>query len=370
MARQSEDTKQSKYVIRIICEGEKTEPLFFTSLCDKLIDGSYDTGNWNVRTIPQPDIPEENTLVTNRGWYKKKEKKIRGKTQPHNAEVNGQPPLSWVLLARKKLTEGVDEAWAVFDKDEHPAKMEAFEEAGKVIDGKVIHIAFSSRSFEYYLLLHFEYVYHSFVATECGERVDGKKVLYHCMANNASKKSCKGDLCINGYARSKKYWKETKTSESTFPLVEERLRAGIINANRLRAEGFLHKDVPIYERNPYTDVDKLICRLLHTTVIEPGKECFFVDNGDQFRIRHFKNIIVFYNKSKRTVILSEGLLKKYNWKTNSFTDLNERLVLKPGDGGFCFCDLNSAEVILIERTPTRSEYIFLPDYNQLCRKER
>ena len=342
MTRQSEDTKQSKYVIRIICEGEKTEPLFFTSLCDKLIDGSYDTGNWNVRTIPQPDIPEENTLVTNRGWYKKKEKKIRGKTQPHNAEVNGQPPLSWVLLARKKLTEGVDEAWAVFDKDEHPAKMEAFEEAGKVIDGKVIHIAFSSRSFEYYLLLHFEYVYHSFVATECGERVDGKKVLYHCMANDASKKSCKGDLCINGYARSKKYWKETKTSESTFPLVEERLRAGIINANRLRAEGFLHEDVPIYERNPYTDVDKLICRLLHTTVIEPEKECFFVDNGDQFRIRHFKNIIVFYNKSKRTVILSEGLLKKYNWKTNSSTDLNERLVLKPGDGGFCFCDPNTS----------------------------
>ena len=183
------------------------------------------------------------------------------------------------------------------------------------------------------------------------------------MADNESEKSCKGDLCINGYARSKKYWKETKTSQSTFPLVEERLRAGIINANRLRAESFLHEDVPIYERNPYTDVDKLICRLLHTTVIEPGKECFFMDNGDQLQIRHFKNIIVFYNKSKRTVILSEGLLKKYDWKTNSSTDLNERLVLKPGDGGFSFCDLNSTEVILIERTPTRLEYIFLPDYN-------
>lgn len=79
MARQSEDTKQSKYVIRIICEGEKTEPLFFTSLCDKLIDGSYDTGNWDVRTIPQPDIPEEKTLVTNRGWYKRKRKRQKAK---------------------------------------------------------------------------------------------------------------------------------------------------------------------------------------------------------------------------------------------------------------------------------------------------
>ena len=28
MARQSENSKHSKYVIRIICEGEKTEPLF------------------------------------------------------------------------------------------------------------------------------------------------------------------------------------------------------------------------------------------------------------------------------------------------------------------------------------------------------
>lgn len=74
--------------------------------------------------------------------------------------------------------------------------MEAFEEAGKVIDGKVIHIAFSSRSFEYYLLLHFEYVYHSFVATECGERVDGKKVLYHCMANDASKNLAK-EICVS-----------------------------------------------------------------------------------------------------------------------------------------------------------------------------
>ena len=34
MARNNENTRHSKYVIRIVCEGEKTEPLFFTSLCD------------------------------------------------------------------------------------------------------------------------------------------------------------------------------------------------------------------------------------------------------------------------------------------------------------------------------------------------
>ena len=75
-------------------------------------------------------------------------------------------------------------------------------------------------------------------------------VLYHCVENNASEKSCKGNLCINGYARYKKYWKETKTSKSTFPLVEERLKAGIINANKLRRAVYMKmvlfmKEIPI-----------------------------------------------------------------------------------------------------------------------------
>lgn len=77
MARQSEDSRHSKYVIRIICEGEKTEPLFFTSLCDRLLD---ENDGRDVKTIPQPDIPVENASVSDRGLYKnKKEKKLRVK---------------------------------------------------------------------------------------------------------------------------------------------------------------------------------------------------------------------------------------------------------------------------------------------------
>ena len=64
------------------------------------------------------------------------------------------------------MSEGVDESWAVYDKDEHPKHEEAMAEAIKIIDGKKVNIAFSSRSFEYYLLLHFEYLYYSFDATE------------------------------------------------------------------------------------------------------------------------------------------------------------------------------------------------------------
>lgn len=75
---------------------------------------------------------------------------------------------------------------------------EAFKEAEKEIDGKTVNIAFSSRSFEYYLLLHFEYLYYDFQSTECGERINGKKVLYHCMAENATEKACKVKGVLTG----------------------------------------------------------------------------------------------------------------------------------------------------------------------------
>lgn len=42
MARTSENKRHSKYVIRIVCEGDKTEPLFFTDLCDQFYGDSKD----------------------------------------------------------------------------------------------------------------------------------------------------------------------------------------------------------------------------------------------------------------------------------------------------------------------------------------
>lgn len=362
MARLNEDTRHSKYVIRIICEGEKTEPLFFTSLCDRLLEDScYSVENYDIQTIPQPIIPEEEPVFVGRGIYKGKKRQSKGKEIKPPIIISGVPPLKWVVFARKKLNEGVNEAWAVFDKDEHPAMKEAFKEAEKEIDGKTVNIAFSSRSFEYYLLLHFEYLYYDFQSTECGERINGKKVLYHCMAENATEKACQGERCINGYARMMKYWKETKTSESTFPLVENRLRTGIINANRLRAESNAANSCPIYERNPYTDVDKLVCRLINTKVIPYGTECLFTDSGEFLRIRVYKDIILVCNKSDRTTILQTGFIKKYDWVKNETINLNDRIVLPPHESAFCFCNFISSEVAVIERTMTHPEYLFLPD---------
>ena len=176
MARTSENKRHSKYVIRIVCEGDKTEPLFFTDLCDQFYGDSKD---FDVRTIPQPNIPVEDAEAdSSRGSYKGKKRKVKSGGQKDVAEdevITGVPPLKWVLYARKIMSEGVDESWAVYDKDEHPKHEEAMAEANKIIDGKKVNIAFSSRSFEYYLLLHFEYLYYNFDATEFGKRIKGKK---------------------------------------------------------------------------------------------------------------------------------------------------------------------------------------------------
>lgn len=361
MVRQSEDTKQSKYVIRIICEGEKTEPLFFTSLCDRLIDESYEMNHWDVKTIPQPDIPEEKPSVSDRGWYKTKNRKTKGKEPKQKRELTGQPPLNWVHLSRKKLKEGVDEAWAVFDKDEHPARKAAFEEAERVVDGKIVHIAFSSRSFEYYLLLHFEYLYHAFQATECGERINGKKVYYDCMTEDAKDKACHGERCINGYARLKEYWKESKTSQSTFPLVEKRLRVGIINANKLRTQSSLTENCPIYDRNPYTDVDRLVCRLIRTQIIPYGELCILQNFGDELHFKISNNVMVVCNRSSHKVIMPDGLLKRYSRKSNICENLNERVILSVNESKSWELNLDDSEVVLIERSAVHPEYIFLSD---------
>lgn len=238
MARQSEDSRHSKYVIRIICEGEKTEPLFFTSLCDRLLD---ENDGRDVKTIPQPDK-------------------------------------------------------------------------------------------------------------------------YDCMTQTAKENACHGEKCINGYARLKKYWNETKTSHSTFPLIEKRLKAGIINAKRLRIESDNKEICPIYVRNPYTDVDKLVCRLIHTKIISYGEECLFKDSKDELFIKMYKSVIIVCNKSSHTVVIPDGLLKIYNWETDKYESISDRSILSANEYTFWFFTLKKPEVILIERNETHSEYIFFPYY--------
>lgn len=308
MARASENTRTSQYVLKVVCEGEKTEPLFFTSLFEQY----FSDKGIIASTVPQPKIPEDNDDVSReRGGYRGKKRTTASSPIDDEPVIKGQPPLKWVRYARYLLQEeGVNEAWAVFDKDEHPACEQAFQEADELVDGKRVNIAFSSRSFEYYLLLHFEYLYQAFQETECNSKT---KV---CGTDSDDASNCHGEICINGYARSKGYWNETKTSESTYPLVQDRLVKGIANAIRLRAESNGNEDTPVYMRNPYTNADRLVGRVIGMEPIDKGKESHFAESGDDFTASFCNGKLNIRNNGNRTLLVTPRMVVLHNTDTH------------------------------------------------------
>lgn len=363
MARTNENKRHSKYVIRIVCEGDKTEPLFFTDLCDQFYGDSKD---FDVRTIPQPNIPVEDAGAdSSRGNYKGKKRKVKSGGQKNVAEdevIIGVPPLKWVLYARKIMSEGVDESWAVYDKDEHPKHEEAMAEANKIIDGKKVNIAFSSRSFEYYLLLHFEYLYYSFDATECGERIKGKKQIYECGTGKNPDKDCDGKKCINGYARKHGYWMESKSSISTFPLVKDKLLKGMINACRLRTESDSKTDEPIYKRNPYTNVDILVGRLIGKETVSYGTTYTFRDHGSDWSVKLDEKGLNLTNNKNGSEIFQRGMFIIYDLEKNTRKELNEKvLLLGSEDTNLLPCTLTDRQVISIKLSHEK-EVLLLPNF--------
>ncbi|KAA6327311.1 hypothetical protein EZS27_023696 [termite gut metagenome] len=227
-------SRYSNYSISIICEGTRTEKLFFESIRDEIQTEKNDCVI-NVYPRNKTEINESNE--TNRGAYKgRKRQTNKGNKKFEIEEIKGALPLKWIEEGRRHLEDGrANEAWAVFDKDRHPKAKEAFELAEKEINGMKVNIAFSSICFEYYLLLHFECIYRKF--DQCEE--------------------------VNEYARKKQYWKETKKENSTYNIVKDRLQIGFADCAWLRfTSDEKEKDIPVYKRNPYTNVDKLVCKLI------------------------------------------------------------------------------------------------------------
>jgi hypothetical protein len=346
MARRSENSRHSKYVIRIVCEGDKTEPLFFTDLCDTYY---YKDAAMDVRTIPQPPAVQEEEATeasTRRGSYQGKKRKVSTNSN-EEVKITGAPPLKWVSYARQILSEGVDESWAVYDKDEHPLHKEAVEEANREVNGKKVNIAFSSRSFEYYLLLHFEYLYYRFEKTECGDRSKGNKHIYECGTGKHPEHDCHGKLCINGYAREHGYWMESKSSVSTFPLVKDRLLTGIVHACRLRSESDRETNLPFYERNPYTNVDRLVGRLIGYEAVGFGQAFNDHLHGRDLSIKLDVDGFRIENRSSVSEIITKEEVSIYDHIAGKRTPLiDSNLILLPGGVKTYPCHLDLNQIVV------------------------
>lgn len=325
----------------LICEGIHTEPNFFGAMVEWLKE--EEKINFIVQILPKPTInPSDNELDLHRGVVTRKKRSLKKDTLAQQkletpSLFQGQPPLNWVEAGIEQL-HIYDEVWAIFDKDGHPKTEEAFDRAEEAeVEGKKVKIAFSSRCFEYYLLLHFELIYKAFEKSECNGKkysVDGKEsktVSYHCMTSRAVEgKACRGDKCINGYARLKDYWKDSKGARSTFPIVKDKLWIGICNAHTVRWRSeILLPETDFYARNPYVDTDRLICRLLGYGTIEHQEVNSLSSGNDCCQMTREKDVMTLTLKSDTIIIIPPGNIVVYNNQTGESHEAGVRLMMTP-----------------------------------------
>lgn len=317
--------RKTKNNIVIVCEGTETEYDYFTGLKNYLGDsGKY----YTIKIVPTKD-PEG----IQGGNRQRKNRKLNGDrdTLRYYEQVEEsrelydkyhKQPTRYVREAQLFLKDNIyTEAWAVFDNDDFPDLENAFKLAST--DDK-LNIAYSSISFEEWLLHHFERNAKVFDRSEC--KVDDKSI--GCNKD----KGCRGEHCIAGRLRTQgylPYYKKNnkddkkKDREDFFTQTRSHLEQARINAVWLRHL----QDAPIYERNPYTDVDRLVSRLLGL-----DKEYVWVRLGEEFKYNGATILVEKENdevriRSKNFCVIGKENMINTDLEGNENTPLLNRLIL-------------------------------------------
>ncbi|MBE8723531.1 RloB family protein [Flavobacterium hungaricum] len=273
--------------ILIVCEGTKTEYDYFQYIGEKI---SIPRGVWDtVEVSTNVTIPKDIPIPAQTSLAKRKKKSF---INPNKRKISDQNvllklcsylygekegfekyenvkavPLRFVALAQMLEEEQriYEELWAVYDKDDHPFHKEASEKALELTNDKVVNIGFSSRSFEHWIILHFEKNKKEFLVTDCKDEKDEP---LGCNKDIG----CKGQTCLCGYIRTNtplvNYSKSNspKDFEDMMNVLMKpaNLRKAISNAEWLREEirNSEESNKPIYELNPFTDIDYLVKKLI------------------------------------------------------------------------------------------------------------
>lgn len=191
--------------IFIACEGKNTEPIYFERIKEQIEDE-------NIFAL---------TIYPDREYNEHK-----------------SDPFGLVNEAKDRINE-FDEVWVVYDKDGYTKHKEAFALAQTDINGKKVNIAFSSISFEHWVLLHFE---------------------KNAIAYNKSK-----EIIEQKFLNNEKYFPDysKRGDVDIYPVIKGLTNNAFENTAWLRYKqksNIASKD--IYDVNPYTDVDVLIKKLL------------------------------------------------------------------------------------------------------------
>lgn len=187
---QKRGKRKVKRRLFIVCEGKKTEPYYLNGF---IKDCNFRGKPVDVRVV--------------------------------KVEKNTAKELVEKAVALREIPG--DEVWAVFDKNGYTKHHEAFKRA----KAQKVNIAFSSISFEYWILLHFEYSTRPF--------------------SSADK--------IIGYLKNKSYMNYEKNDETIYDSIKDRTRTAMTHARKVRKyQCEANPAYKIYELNPYTNVDELL----------------------------------------------------------------------------------------------------------------
>lgn len=198
--RQTNKRKVNKRIL-ILCEGGKTEPYYFKGL-------KTDRTRVSARAALRIEIVDTS--------------KNTGKELVSEAKM--------MRLQAKSERNPYDAIWIVLDKDGYTKHPHTFDQAS----ANKINLAFSSISFEYWFLLHYEYTSKSFEK-----------------ANDLIR-----------YL--KKYLPQYEKNDNNYQILRDFTNKAIENAKQYRKsiQFELENGKRVYELNPYTDVDVLVERLL------------------------------------------------------------------------------------------------------------
>ncbi len=346
------EKKDCNTSIFIVCEGTKSEPWFLRRFIEQA-SKRFDT-NYYVEIFPTPKSEEDDNLLTSDKVIQKpsgKRKTSGKKLKPATDKVDETPdetpqggnPLYWVKHGKSKL-KSYSEVFVVFDKDGHPKIEDAFNEAAKGDENKKkVTVILNSRSFEYYMLMHYEQLYRSFIKTECGEKRKSKNGRTHtfyyrcCLKDAVLGKACQGNICINGYARSNGYWEESK-DDKTF-LTANNIWRGMQNSEVVRAKSLrLNPGIypNVYQLNPYLDFQLLLARLMEMNILHDqdsiSKDCGCRQSQTIARQGH--DLILTNGTFKLPMKLGNGWIEYYSypsdyikfedfWNQNQFKSMEE-----------------------------------------------
>lgn len=286
--------RKLKFSIMIVCEGEKTEPLYFSALRNE-ISGLWPNGV-NIVILPEPSTGKQQKPVKVKHKTKRKKRKLKETANEKHERKRIEEeyktiPVRFVREAQQGLEDGAfDEVWAVFDHDNHPGREAAFQLSEKLTNNKKVNIAFSSRAFEHWILLHFEKNSNAFRLTQCKNK-SGKPTKCN------ETKGCKGKTCLWGKLRKFHEIAGLNKSSNLFEAIKTKTQNALVNAIWLRQLS-LQKEgsKPVYERNPYTNVDRLVRRLFF-----PVENIKWINYNENLT---FNNIIFRFEKKTSFVAIN------------------------------------------------------------------